>query len=230
MDKDKEIRIRIIKDGPYQVSGADLLKLRMVLNAAGRPIEWERGPIIEHGVSYQLCRCGHSSNKPFCDWAHSSKGFDGTETVNLEPTARQRKSYEGAGLVLTDDKSLCVHAGFCVTEKTEVWDLINETTDSAARAELIQMVRNCPSGRLEYLEPSNDLPVEEDLQKEIGVVEDGPLYVRGQIEVEGAAGQTYEGRNRVTLCRCGASKNKPFCDGMHAEIGFRDEKSGGTLR
>ena len=224
MSNDKEIRIRVMKDGPYQVSGVDLLKMRIKSNAAGRPVGWEHGPIIEHGVSYQLCRCGHSSNKPFCDWAHSSKGFDGTETANLEPIAKQRKSYEGNRLILTDDKTICVHAGFCVTEKTEIWDLINETTNSEARAELIQMVRNCPSGHLEYLEPLNDLPVEENLPKEIGVIEDGPLYVRGQIEVEAALGQTYEVRNRVTLCRCGASKNKPFCDGMHTEMGFRDEK------
>ena len=223
MSNDKEICIRVLKDGPYQVSGVDLLKMRMELNAAGRPVGWEHGPNIEHDVTYQLCRCGHSSNKPFCDWAHSSKGFDGTETAQPEPKSGQRKSYEGSGLVLTDDKTICVHAGFCVTEKTEVWDLINETKNPGARAELIQMVRNCPSGRLEYLEPLDDLPVEEDLPQEIGVVKDGPLYVRGQIEVEAADGQTYKVRNRVTLCRCGASKNKPFCDGMHTEIGFRDE-------
>jgi CDGSH-type Zn-finger protein len=63
----------------------------------------------------------------------------------------------------------------------------------------------------------------------IGVVEDpqigvsGPLWVRGGIQVEAADGTPYEVRNRVTLCRCGASQNKPFCDGSHAAIGFTDE-------
>ena len=55
----------------------------------------------------------------------------------------------------------------------------------------------------------------------IGIVEDpakrcsGPLWVLGGIAVESAGGEAYEVRNRVTLCRCGASKNKPFCDGTH---------------
>ncbi len=195
----------------------------MVLNDAGHPIEWEQGPNIDHGVSYQLCRCGHSANKPFCDWAHASEGFDGTETADPSPTANRREAYQGNGIVLTDDKTLCVHAGFCVTEKIEVWDLINKTADPQARQEVIQMVRNCPAGRLEYQTPPDDTPVEDLLPKAIGVVADGPLFIRGKIAIEGANGDDYERRNRVTLCRCGASKNKPFCDGMHAEVGFRDE-------
>ncbi|MFQ5597441.1 MAG: CDGSH iron-sulfur domain-containing protein [Nitrospiria bacterium] len=144
------IRIKVMKDGPYEVTGADLVKMNIVLNPAGRPISWARGAKIDHAESYLLCRCGHSSNKPFCDWAHVSEGFDGTETADPTPTARRRETYPGHGIVLTDDKTLCVHAGFCVTEKTEVWDLIDETTDPAARAEVIQMVRNCPAGRFMF--------------------------------------------------------------------------------
>ena len=123
---------------------------------------------------------------------------------------------------MMDDKSLCVHAGFCVTEKTEVWDLVDQAPDPAARAQLIDMIRNCPSGRLEYTDGAHDASLEEELSQEIGIVEDGPLYVRGRIVVESSSGPCYELRNHVTLCRCGASKNKPFCDGMHAEVGFRD--------
>ena len=61
-----------------------------------------------------------------------------------------------------------------------------------------------------------------------GVIEDpaervsGPLWVRGGIPVIAADGFAYEVRNRVTLCRCGASANKPFCDGSHFKVGFRD--------
>ena len=50
----------------------------------------------------------------------------------------------------------------------------------------------------------------------------GPLWVRGGITVESKDGSSYERRNRVTLCRCGASSNKPFCDGSHASIKFDD--------
>jgi CDGSH-type Zn-finger protein len=51
----------------------------------------------------------------------------------------------------------------------------------------------------------------------------GPLWLRGGVQVIGADGFHYELRNRVTLCRCGASQNKPFCDGTHASIKFQDE-------
>jgi CDGSH-type Zn-finger protein len=70
--------------------------------------------------------------------------------------------------------------------------------------------------------------VEESLPVSIGVVEDpaedcaGPLWLRGGIAVIAANGFAYEVRNRVTLCRCGASRNKPFCDGSHASIKFQD--------
>ena len=67
--------------------------------------------------------------------------------------------------------------------------------------------------------------IEPKLPREIAVVEDepegkhGPLWVRGGIEIEAEDGTVYEVRNRVTLCRCGGSGNKPFCDAMHMEDG-----------
>jgi hypothetical protein len=72
--------------------------------------------------------------------------------------------------------------------------------------------------------------IEPKLEPSIGVIEDtakgisGPLWARGGIPIFSADGEPYEVRNRVTLCRCGASKNKPFCDGTHAAIGFTDER------
>jgi len=70
---------------------------------------------------------------------------------------------------------------------------------------------------------------EPELPVSIGLIEDpaqgcsGPLWVRGGIQIESADGFKYEIRNRVTLCRCGKSQNKPFCDGTHAAVKFRDE-------
>jgi CDGSH-type Zn-finger protein len=223
MNNDKKHRIKVLPDGPYQVSGANLLKMKPVLNSAGRPHAWETAGPIDHADSYELCRCGASSNKPFCDWTHVSIHFNGTETANLAPFSGRAKHYEGQGLVMMDDKPFCVHAGFCVSEKTDVWELVDQAQDEDSRAELIRMIRLCPSGRLAYKESLHEPPVEEDYSQEIGIVEDGPIYVRGGIDVEGANGQNYEKQNRMTLCRCGASKNKPFCDGTHAEIGFKDK-------
>ena len=87
---------------------------------------------------------------------------------------------------------------------------------------------DCPSGRLVARDKASGEPIEPDLEPSISVVEipsakqSGPLWVKGGIPIESAAGWRYEVRNRVTLCRCGRSRNMPFCDGMHAVYGFND--------
>jgi hypothetical protein len=90
-------------------------------------------------------------------------------------------------------------------------------------------VGNCASGRLVARAQSTHEDVEPHLQVSIGLVEDpaqgcsGPLWLRGRIPVTASDGFQYEVRNRVTLCRCGQSKNKPFCDGTHVANKFKDE-------
>jgi hypothetical protein len=72
--------------------------------------------------------------------------------------------------------------------------------------------------------------IEPTFEPSIGLIEDpakgcsGPAWLRGGVQVVGADGFKYEVRNRVTLCRCGASQNKPFCDGTHAAIHFSDQQ------
>jgi CDGSH-type Zn-finger protein len=87
---------------------------------------------------------------------------------------------------------------------------------------------HCPSGRLTLHDKKTGKEIEDKLSPSIAVIEDpplkcsGPLWVRGGITIESHDGKRYETRNRVTLCRCGASQNKPFCDGSHASIKFND--------
>lgn len=215
--------VKIIENGPLRVTGAPLYRSRPVTNDAGRPVDWERGDDVETAESFSLCRCGASTNKPFCDGSHNSIEFDGTETADRAPTATRRTPYAGDGIVMTDDKTLCYHAGFCVQEHAKAWDLVEQAANPEARALLVDMIEKCPSGRLEYYEPPIETPLEQDLEQEVAVIADGPLWVRGGIPVQSADGETYEVRNRVTLCRCGASKNKPFCDGAHIDIGFKSD-------
>ena len=85
------------------------------------------------------------------------------------------------------------------------------------------MVERCPSGALSYALEADGETVDPDLPKEVALIPDGPLWVSGGIPVERRDGQPLETRNRVTLCRCGASSNKPLCDGTHKEIGFSDK-------
>jgi hypothetical protein len=88
------------------------------------------------------------------------------------------------------------------------------------RFDVIQRVERCPSGRLSY--DLGDGPIEPDLPRAISVTKDGPYWVTGGIPVTMSDGRTLETRNRVELCRCGHSSNKPLCDGSHRDIKFTD--------
>ena len=81
------------------------------------------------------------------------------------------------------------------------------------------MAHNCPSGALTLRAEGTE--VEPALPTEVVLVPDGPLWVTGGVTVTRSDGVALEPRNRVTLCRCGASSNKPLCDGSHADVGFQ---------
>jgi CDGSH-type Zn-finger protein len=221
-------RITVTENGPYQVEGSiPLAKQTIIADAEGSSRDWLRGEPIEATASYRLCRCGHSASKPFCDDTHLKIRFDGTEVASREPYLDQVEVFEGAAMDLTDAQSLCASGRFCDPDGSIRAPV--ERTDNPKVQEMVErMAGNCPSGRLVVWDKSTGQPREPDLEASIGLIEDpvarvsGPLWVRGGIAIESADGQTYEVRNRVTLCRCGASSNKPFCDGSHVSIGFQD--------
>ena len=115
---------------------------------------------------------------------------------------------------------MCVHARFCM-RAGGIWNLVRQSDNKKARAIAIEEAANCPSGRLVVWDKKTGTAIEPALEPSIVVIEypardeHGPLWVRGGIPVESADGHAYEIRNRVTLCRCGKSGNKPFCDGSH---------------
>jgi len=225
-------RIVIAKNGPYLVYGKVPLALQVITaNEEGVSWDWvERKPFPVEGT-YALCRCGSSKNKPFCDGSHTRARFDGEETASRAPFARQAETSDGPTLNLSDNESLCAFARFC-DAGGKIWSLIEQTDDPAARGLAIREANHCPSGRLVVHDRKSRKEIEEPLPPSIGVVEDpalgcsGPLWVRGGITVESEDGTSYEKRNRVTLCRCGASSNKPFCNGSHASIKFDDGLAG----
>lgn len=214
-------RITVRADGPYIVEGAiPLVHKTPVMSEHGEPLTWKKDRVIPTTDTYSLCRCGQSGSRPFCDGTHADIDFDGTETADPEPISTRETTYEGVGLAVKDDRSLCMHAGFCGNRVTNVWKMIGESGDTQVRAQIMAMIERCPSGALSYaLEPDGDA-IEPDLPSEIAVTPDGALWVSGNISIHRADGQPVETRNRVTLCRCGDSKNKPFCDGTHKETGF----------
>jgi CDGSH-type Zn-finger protein len=220
-----ERRIVVTKDGPYRVEGGvPLLRTAIVQTERGEPIAWDEGPAFETpGEVYELCRCGRSSTKPFCDRTHERIPFDGTETADRGPIAQRREAWEGeANLVLYDDLSLCTHAGFCRNVRTGVWEMVEEADDPEVRAEFAAMVQRCPSGRLAFRVQPDPEPVEPTFEPSVGVEPDASYWIRGGIPVVSEDETPYEVRNRQTLCRCGQSRNKPFCDGSHQQYGFDD--------
>lgn len=124
------------------------------------------------------------------------------------------------------NKPLCdgTHAVVGFNRVTSVWKMVKnaDTDDSVARAQLMAMVERCPSGALTFRLSAEGADVEPELRAGIGVVDDGPLFVTGGVPIRRADGRGMEVRNRVTLCRCGGSGNKPLCDGSHKKNGFAD--------
>ena len=156
---------------------------------------------------------------PFCDGTHLKNHFDGTETASRVPYLERAEWTEGKDVRLSDAPGFCSHARFCIRGEG-IWDLIG-SGDAEAKKVALEMAANCHSGRLVAWDRKTGKPIEPAFEKSIGLVEGpgkgmiGPLWVRGGIPVIAADGFPYEVRNRVTLCHCGRSGNKPFCDGSH---------------
>ena len=216
-------RIVVRRNGPYRIEGGiPLIRTAVVETDLGEPIAWDEGPSFDAPETYELCRCGHSSTKPFCDTTHERIGFQGDETADRGPILGRRQSWEQGGIVLYDDLSLCAKHGFCRNVRTGVWEMLEEADDPEVRNEMIAMVHRCPSGRLAVELAPGRRPSEPELEPSIGVEPNGSIWVRGGIPVVSEDGSPYEVRNRQTLCRCGGSSNKPFCDGTHRSNGFAD--------
>lgn len=215
------MKITITMDGPYEVSGGvDLNQAIIGADADGNSELWEKGRDYEKPEEpYHLCRCGHSHDKPFCDGTHDDAGFCGKEHANRPPYEMHADVQRGETCSLLDDESLCVGARFCDVGQT-VWGYVEQSGVPGNKEKAIEEACKCPAGRLTVVDEDGK-PIEPKLKPEISLVQDpandcrGPLWVKGGIRIEGAAGEQYEVRNRVTLCRCGESQNQPFCDGNH---------------
>jgi CDGSH-type Zn-finger protein len=223
---DGKFRIKITRNGPYIVSGSVPLSEQIICqDAEGHCHGWRESKVFDTSEIYTLCRCGKSKNKPFCDGSHFAAEFDGTETASREPFASQSKELVGPELTLSEVPIFCAEARFC-QRAGGTWHLVKHSDDAACKQTAVEEAAECPSGRI-VLRDKHGTIIEPQLPPSIGLIEDvpagfsGPIWVRGGIPVESADGEVYEVRNRVTLCRCGHSQNKPFCDGSHLTYGFK---------
>ncbi len=217
----KEMKIKIVKDGPYRVTGGvPLYEQLITTDETGHTrelIDIREYPLQK---TYILCRCGASKNKPFCDGTHREIGFDGSETADRKPYIEKAEIFESPELKLTDAHELCDHSRFCL-RAGGIWNLIKRSDDPEARQMAIEEAMICPSGRLVLWDKKTGKSFEKEFEPSLVLVHDkqkgceGPIWVRGGVPIESADGSMYESRNRVTLCRCGKSENKPYCDGNH---------------
>lgn len=136
-------------------------------------------------------------------------------------------AYAGAKITIYDNRSLCAHAGACTDGLPGVFRMKQEPwidPDAATVEAIIETIKRCPSGALGYTIDGEPVPAHPQ-PTGIFIAPDGPYVVTGEVDLidtqfgDGANPQQY------TLCRCGASKNKPFCDGSHWSIEFRDDKN-----
>ena len=219
-----EPRVRVRDGGPLVVSGdVPIRRSTIVHSEHGEPLTYRTGEPLDTGdrPDVVLCRCGASENKPFCDLSHRGLEWDAAEAADGTYDDRGN-DLGGTGIAVRDDRSICVHAGFCGTRISNIWKLTAETDDSVTRLQVINMIEKCPSGALTYRFDGDETDTEPCLPVGIMVLDDGPLWVQGGVPVERSDGTELETRNRVTLCRCGASSNKPLCDGSHRDAGFTD--------
>ncbi|MFI7230526.1 ferritin-like domain-containing protein [Nonomuraea angiospora] len=222
-------RVVVLRDGPYVVYGrVPLRRKRKIVSAEQKnALTWKTGEPLETEETYALCRCGHSGAKPFCDGTHAAIGFDGTEAAPMRPYQELQHVHDGVGISAQRVGELCIHAAFCIGRTRPIAKMLDDTADSDVRSDVMGRIDHCPSGSYSYALERGGETIEADLPRAISVLEEedglaSALWMTGGIPVTRSDGRPLETRNRMTLCRCGHSGNKPLCDGTHREIGFHE--------
>jgi CDGSH-type Zn-finger protein len=182
------------------------------------------GNAMETRSVMALCRCGHSKNKPFCDGSHKEVGFSSTN--QREDRKGRMHTYEGNGITVAFNPLVCSHAAECARLNQEVFDSNERPWIRPANGDEISIgtvMSACPSGALSWSPDGKNLRHEVGDKTEIRVEKNGPYWVRNIAidDVEWAEGAS---QSKYVLCRCGLSKNKPFCDGTHRDERWRDDE------
>lgn len=130
-------------------------------------------------------------------------------------------SYESEEITIEFDSKRCLHSAECVKNMPSVFNPDNKpwiTPEEASAEQIKEVVHHCPTGALHYKADEEELPARENT---ITIIPDGPLYLRGDIEIQNAEGEILLEDTRVAVCRCGASENKPLCDNSHKQVDFQ---------
>lgn len=211
-------KIKALENGPFMVK-----RITKLINASGNDLKCDE--------ELYLCRCGGSSDKPYCDGTHKTNGFTGVnETEHLK---NKTNAYKGKEITIYDNRNICAHRGYCTSELPNVFKdskpWIDPDGDTVEN--IIALCNKCPSGALTYalngskrnMGPDVDPPQVRLAERHFGY--HGPYDISGDIEMAGQMFREAESPLKASLCRCGHSKNKPFCSGEHYYIKFEDDKN-----
>ncbi|KNG94793.1 CDGSH iron-sulfur domain-containing protein [Pseudaestuariivita atlantica] len=127
------------------------------------------------------------------------------------------RTYRGTSIEIDFDMARCIHARNCFLKLPQVFDPSRKpwvAPDAAPAEEVAAMIRTCPSGALTFRRLDGGQEEAPTPINRVAVLENGPIALQGDLDVEG------ERMTRATLCRCGKSGNKPFCDYAHVDAGF----------
>jgi uncharacterized Fe-S cluster protein YjdI len=127
------------------------------------------------------------------------------------------KSYSSQDIIVHYDAKLCIHAAECVRGLPAVFDSNKKPWIDPAQGTadaIATVIQKCPSGALRYERLDNGEAEQADIPS-ISFAKDGPIYIRGDIKLTDEQGEVIFQGARIALCRCGESKNKPFCDRSH---------------
>lgn len=137
--------------------------------------------------------------------------------------SKEVQNYKKDELGISYDPKICTHSANCVNKLPEIFNIENEpwvNLNNATKEKLLQSVKNCPSGALQLINEESKNEGTEEVQ--IKIVSNGPVLVNGNFKITDHNGNVLEVKNKTALCRCGGSQNKPFCDGTHNKIDFKN--------
>ena len=196
------------KNGPYLVTNCRMLKALV------------DGKVYETPDTVALCRCGGSSNKPFCDVTHNRNGFSDEKAPDRAPD--KRENYVGAHVTIHDNRGICAHAARCTDGLKSVFRLGTEPwidPDGADTEAVIAQITQCPSGALSYSVDGVEHR-DRDGDPMILIAPNGPYAIFGGADLQNVTWGEGASTEHFDLCRCGHSKNKPFCSGAHWDHPF----------
>ena len=208
MSGEKKPVIAFTRYSPYMI-----IDVEKVESFSGDPINVE--------TVTSLCRCGESKSKPFCDGSHSVKGIDGEKQPDRDPY--KWKDYRGKHITVHYNLGVCSHDGSCVRMLPGVFNINCRpwiTPDNGDTEKIIDVIKHCPSGALSYTLNGEKYIDYYHGEPKIRIARKGPLELYGGIALKDDQGSKPETYDHYTLCRCGHSKNKPFCDGKHLKHKF----------